>query len=163
MNELRRFERSLPMALMRARESVMRQFRPSLAAHDLSEQQWRVLRALTATETPTSVGELAEQTFILGPSLSRMLVTLEQRGLLTRRADDADARRSELVATRAGHDLVDAIAPISEARYGQIEQALGTDELEHLYELLTRLADIGDTSERDAPVLHDASVVAAAT
>ena len=36
--ELRRLERSLPIALLRAREHLMRRFRPLLAAHDLTEQ-----------------------------------------------------------------------------------------------------------------------------
>ena len=38
--------RSLPMALLRARETVMARFRPMLAENDINEQQWRVLRVL---------------------------------------------------------------------------------------------------------------------
>ena len=76
---IRGFDRSLPMALMRAREAVMRHFRPSLAEHDLTEQQWRVLRALEDADTALSVGELAERTYLLGPSLSRMLALLDDR------------------------------------------------------------------------------------
>jgi homoprotocatechuate degradation regulator HpaR len=142
MSELRGFERSLPMALMRAREAVMQQFRPSLNAHDLSEQQWRVLRALTASDTPKSVGQLADETFLLGPSLSRMLTTLEERGLISRTAGHADARRSEIAATHLGHELVATIAPISEQRYRWIEEQIGTDELDQLYRLLDRLATL---------------------
>lgn len=140
---MRGFERSLPMALMRARESVMQQFRPTLAAHDISEQQWRVLRALTSAAASMSVGGLAAQTNLLGPSLSRMLVTLERRGLVSRSVDGDDARRSEIVATDAAVELVAAIAPISEARYRWIERQLGRDDLEHLYRLLERVAALG--------------------
>ena len=43
---LRNVSRSLPVALLRTREAVMRQFRPVLRSVDLTEQQWRVLRAL---------------------------------------------------------------------------------------------------------------------
>lgn len=139
---LRGFERSLPMALMRARESVMRHFRPALAAHDLTEQQWRVLRALTSASGPISVGDLAERTNLLGPSLSRMLGALESRGLISRSADAADARRAGIVASRSGQALVDAIAPISESRYAAIEAELGADQLELLYDLLGRVAEI---------------------
>jgi homoprotocatechuate degradation regulator HpaR len=130
------------MALMRAREAVMQQFRPALKSHDISEQQWRVLRALTTGTRPKSVGELADETFLLGPSLSRMLVALEERGLIERTADDSDGRRFEIVATRLGFDLVDTIAPISEARYDWIEQRLGAADLERLYALLERVADL---------------------
>lgn len=139
MSELRSFERSLPMALMRAREAVMQQFRPSLATHDLSEQQWRVLRALTADDRPRSVGRLADETFLLGPSLSRMLVTLQERGLITR-TSGRDARRSEIAITPAGRDLVAAIAPISEERYRWIEDQIGGADLDHLHRLLDRVA-----------------------
>jgi homoprotocatechuate degradation regulator HpaR len=140
MSELRSFERSLPMALMRAREAVMQQFRPALAAHDLTEQQWRVLRALTANASPMSVGRLADETYLLGPSLSRMLANLDQRGLIARSPDESDARRSEISVTPQGSRLVDAIAPLSEARYRWIEAQLGRDELERLYRLLDRVA-----------------------
>jgi hypothetical protein len=47
---MREFSRSLPMALLRAREAVMRQFRPSLRQHGLTEQQWRILRALAGVD-----------------------------------------------------------------------------------------------------------------
>lgn len=66
---LREFSRSLPMALLRAREAVMRHFRPSLRAFDVTEQQWRVLRALSAIPE-IEVTELANATFLLAPSLS---------------------------------------------------------------------------------------------
>ena len=61
---MREFSRSLPMSLLRAREAVMRQFRPSLRNHGLTEQQWRILRALTAVDT-IEVTELARVAFLL--------------------------------------------------------------------------------------------------
>ena len=85
---MREFSRSLPMSLLRAREAVMRQFRPSLRNHGLTEQQWRILRALTAVET-IEVTELARTAFLLGPSLSRILRDLEARHLIERRTAKA--------------------------------------------------------------------------
>ena len=89
---MRDFSRSLPMSLLRAREAVMRQFRPSLRDHGLTEQQWRILRALAAIET-IEVTELARVAFLLGPSLSRILRDLEARQLIERRTAKADLRR----------------------------------------------------------------------
>jgi len=40
-DELRDFQKNLPMALLKARESVMAHFRPILREHDITEQQWR--------------------------------------------------------------------------------------------------------------------------
>jgi len=139
---MRGFERSLPMALMRARESIMSQFRPILAEHDLTEQQWRVLRALASNDKPCSVGRIAEQTFLLGPSLSRMLTSMADRGLIKRAAHADDARRSEVSISGAGLDLVDEIAPHSEGVYQRISDALSRKELDVLYDLLERTAAI---------------------
>src|SRR5665213_746389 len=90
--KLRDFSQSLPMTLLRAREAVMRHFRPALRHFGITEQQWRILRALA------SVGEievlaLAEATFLLAPSLSRILKDLEQRELIVRRGSSEDMRR----------------------------------------------------------------------
>lgn len=142
---LRAFEQSLPMALMRARESVMRYFRPVLAEHDLTEQQWRVLRALRDADTPVSVGELAASTFLLGPSLSRMLVSLDERGLIERAAA-ADARRAEISISVDGRALVSEIAPSSEQAYGRIDALLDPGELDVLYALLAKLSSANPTT-----------------
>jgi len=130
------------MALMRAPEAVMAHFRPILAEHDLTEQQWRVLRALIAADQPRSVGALADDTFLLGPSLSRMLVTLDDRGLIERRAATGDARRAEIDITPAGRALVALISPRSEAVYAHIESEVGASDLGRLPDLLARIADI---------------------
>jgi homoprotocatechuate degradation regulator HpaR len=140
MTALRSFERSLPMALMRARESVMVRFRPILAEYGVTEQQWRVLRALAATDKPLSVGELAERTLLLGPSLSRMLASMEQRALIDRTPAQTDARRAQVTITRRGLDLVARIGPESEAAYGELESEIGPDDLDTLHELLDRVA-----------------------
>jgi homoprotocatechuate degradation regulator HpaR len=134
------FERSLPMALMRAREAVMARFRPILAEHGLTEQQWRVLRALDDHDRPMSVGALAERTCLLGPSVSRMLAAMERRELIERRLDRGDARRTEVAIASAGREVVARIGPRSEAVYGEIETALGADDLASLHGLLDRLA-----------------------
>ena len=98
---MREFSRSLPMSLLRAREAVMRQFRPSLRQHGLTEQQWRILRALAAIDT-IEVTELARAAFLLGPSLSRILRDLEARHLIERRTDQADLRRAVVSISEKG-------------------------------------------------------------
>ena len=143
---LRPFEQSLPMALLRAREAAMRRFRPLLAEHDLTEQQWRVLRALTATDRPVEPTILAERTFLLAPSLSRMLSNLEGRGLIRRSVAAHDQRRSLIELSPTGRALVQAVAPSSEATYRHIEERFGVDRLQHLLDELHDLAalDLGE-------------------
>jgi homoprotocatechuate degradation regulator HpaR len=132
---MRDFSRSLPMSLLRAREAVMRQFRPSLRNHGLTEQQWRILRALTTVES-IEVTELARVAFLLGPSLSRILRDLEARQLIERRTAKADLRRAVVSITANGLKLIEAVAPTSEAIYAEITNRYGARKLAELQEML---------------------------
>jgi homoprotocatechuate degradation regulator HpaR len=135
---LRAFSQSLPMALLRARESVMRAFRPGLRDHGVTEQQWRVLRALAA-RPGLELSELAAATCLRPPSLSRILPDLEARGLIARRAVASDMRRATASPTRAGLELIARHAPQSQAVYREIEERFGRERLGRLYELLGAL------------------------
>lgn len=139
---MRAFERSLPMALMRARERVMLEFRRVLHDHGLSEQQWRVVRALQDRREGYDLGELAERTYLLVASASRIVTNLAARGLVARAPDPEDGRRVRITLTAEGHELFAAVAPRSEAVYARIEQTFGPDRLAQLYELLDDLAAI---------------------
>src|SRR5262245_15089644 len=107
---MRAFSKSLPMELLRAREAVMRRFRPELRNHGVTEQQWRILRAL-AHAGPLEVSELAEATCLLAPSLSRILPDMEARQLIGRRQADGDARRSVISLERKGLRVIAMHAP----------------------------------------------------
>jgi len=135
---MREFSRSLPMALLRAREAVMRQFRPSLRRHGLTEQQWRILRALAAVEE-SEVTELARTAFLLGPSLSRILRDLEARRLIERRTAESDLRRGVVSISEKGLKLMEGVAPSSEAIYAAITRRYGARKLAELQEMLGAL------------------------
>ena len=135
---MREFSRSLPMSLLRAREAVMRQFRPSLRNHGLTEQQWRILRALTAVEA-IEVTELARMAFLLGPSLSRILRDLEARQLVERKTAEADQRRAVVSISAKGIKLIELVAPTSEAIYQEITRRYGVDRLAELQGMLGML------------------------
>jgi homoprotocatechuate degradation regulator HpaR len=147
---MREFSRSLPMSLLRAREAVMRQFRPSLRNHGLTEQQWRILRALAAIDA-IEVTELARVAFLLGPSLSRILRDLEARHLIERRIAKTDQRRAVVSISAKGSKLIEAVAPSSEAIYAAITRRYGARKLAELQDMLGALER--DLSER--PVIDD--------
>lgn len=135
---MRAFSRSLPMSLLRAREAVMRHFRPSLRRHGLTEQQWRILRALSSVDRIEVTG-LARMAYLLGPSLSRILRDLEARGLVARHAVASDLRRGTVSITAAGRALIAAVAPLSEGIYAQIADRYGAAELARLQAMLADL------------------------
>ena len=153
---MREFSRSLPMALLRAREAVMRQFRPSLRNYGLTEQQWRILRALAAVEE-SEVTELARTAFLLGPSLSRILRDLEARRLIERRTAEGDLRRGVVSISDKGLRLMEGVAPLSEAIYAAITKRYGARKLAELQDMLGALEasleglDTGDTSHDTQP------------
>lgn len=122
---------SLPIALLRAREALMQRFRPMLASHGLTEQQWRVLRALAA-HGELEVSRLAEKALILGPSLSRILRHFEAEGLVEKTRDPNDRRRFGLTLTDAGRAVIARVQPDSEAIYAEIEALLGAEEMRAL-------------------------------
>lgn len=132
---MRAFSRSLPMQLLRAREAVMQRFRPMLHRHGVTEQQWRVIRALVDSGT-ADIGALAEQCCILPASLSRIVDTLEGKKLVARRAHAADQRRVVVEVTAAGRRLFQAVAPHSEAHYREIAALVGAERLDAFYALL---------------------------
>jgi len=139
-SELRGFDRSLPMRLLRAHEAVLRTFTPHLKAHDLSTQQWRVMRVLVEFGE-FDVTELAEACSLLRPSVSRIVQNLEQREIVGRRACPADNRRSLVSITEKGRSLIAELAPESEARYRYIENQFGAANLDELYALLEHLVN----------------------
>ena len=144
---LRTTDRSLPIALLRAREKVMDRYRPLLQKHDLTEQQWRVIRVLD--ETPgLDMGALSAAAHILAPSLSRMTKSLEERGLVDMRRTPGDGRRASLSLTTTGKDLIQTIAPESAAISADIDARVGTDRVQTLLDDLDAL--IRDLDERPA-------------
>jgi homoprotocatechuate degradation regulator HpaR len=135
---MREFSRSLPMSLLRAREAVMRHFRASLRGHGLTEQQWRILRALASVDT-IEVTELARVAFLLGPSLSRILRDLEARHLIERKVAKADLRRGLVSISVRGLRLMETVAPSSEAIYAAITKRYGARKLAELQDMLHAL------------------------
>ena len=130
--------RSLPMALLRAREVIMAHFRPMLARHDITEQQWRVLRVL-AEAGPLEATELANRASILPPSLTRIIKAMEERQFITRNRVKDDGRRALLAISPPGLALIEDLSPERAAIYEAIEQRYGAEQQEHLLDLLESL------------------------
>lgn len=137
---MRPFDQSLPMALLRAREAVMRGFRRLLRERGLNEQEWRIMRALMEAER-LEIGELAERVFILKPSATRTVKNLEARGIVGRSRPISDQRRALIALTLKGRALFDELAPRSELEYARISQRIGRRDMDELYLLLGRVTD----------------------
>ena len=135
---MRPFDQSLPMALLRAREAVMRGFRRVLREYGLNEQEWRIIRALMEVDE-IDIGELAERVFILKPSATRTVKNLQSRKLVNRHKSSRDQRRAYISLTSEARDLFDRLAPKNEAEYSRITSVIGGSDMQELYELLRRI------------------------
>ncbi len=133
--------RSLPMSLLRAREAVMSHFRPMLDRHGVNEQQWRVIRVL-AEAGQLDASEVAERANILAPSLTRMIRTMAERGLIEKARDAGDGRRVMLTIAPAGMALLHEVSPDSAKIYADLEGRFGKENVAALMDLLDALADL---------------------
>ena len=133
--------RSLPIALLRAREKVMGPIRAMLADAGVTEQQWRVLRVLNE-EGPQEPTHIAERACLLLPSLTRILQKLEHRGLISRRCHPADRRRQIVEIGERGVQIIHANQPASMAQEERIRSRLGPEKHELLLDLLNELNDL---------------------
>ncbi len=139
--------RNLPLLLLLARESVIRQFRPVLNAHGVTEQQWRVLRVLVE-RGPTQPRELVTLCGISSPSMAGMLARMDDLRWVARKPMAGDQRRVLVSTTAKSRALAARIAPKVDAIYERIEAQLGKDFKRALYDKLDRLIeDLGGSGE----------------
>jgi homoprotocatechuate degradation regulator HpaR len=132
---------SLTLTLLQAREAAMAFFRPGLNQHDLTEQQWRVVRILRQQGELES-HQLASQACILKPSMSGVLKRLERDGLVVRRKSAEDQRRIFLSLTLQGHQCYLSMSEGMERGYQDIQRQFGEQNMQALLTLLEDLKKI---------------------
>ncbi len=146
---LRRTGRSLPIALLRARETVMGPIRDMLASSGINEQKWRVLRVVQE-HGPMELTHVAQEACLLLPSLTRIIRAMEDEGLIARATPKSDRRKTIVTITEAGRNLIRAHSGASKALFDQLEKEFGHDNLETLLDLLENLQAVGMAAVRRA-------------
>ncbi|WP_321393474.1 homoprotocatechuate degradation operon regulator HpaR [Emcibacter sp.] len=132
------FNRSLPMRLLRAREVYLKLFRPVFTLHEITEQQWRVLRALR-DEGEQSGQDLSRKCILSGPSLSRIISLLNKKNYISRRIQPDDQRYMLVKLSDEGRALCDRIAPLIEEKYRELENVISPSETDQLHALLDKV------------------------
>jgi homoprotocatechuate degradation regulator HpaR len=130
--------RSLPIALLRAREAVMAYFRPHHRKGGITEQQWRVIRVLYF-EGEMDATRLAARSYLLAPSLSRILRDLEASDHIRRRTARGDSRQSLVSLSPRATAMVTRVAPFLDRIHREIARRFGKERVERLLELLAEL------------------------
>ncbi|WP_424944942.1 homoprotocatechuate degradation operon regulator HpaR [Aliiroseovarius crassostreae] len=131
---------SLPIALIRARESVMAPIRLMLADTGLTEQQWRVLRVLMESG-PIDASQLANRAGLLAPSLTRIIQAMSKQGYISRGPDPADRRRQVIAILPAGQRIIEANQAEAAAIAQSFRDRLGDADYDRLLTLLDQLIE----------------------
>lgn len=139
-SKLTQTARSLPIALLRARETVMEPFRDMLNQSGISEQKWRVLRVVSESG-PLEQTAIASAACLMLPSLTRILAAMEKDGLLSRQPDTQDRRKSIVTISATGEALIASHASRSAEISALLEDRFGTEKMKHLLDLLKDLTD----------------------
>lgn len=128
----------------------MSPIRPLLRNANFTEQQWRVLRVL-AGEGEYNTTELSKASLLLAPSLTRILRELDDRGLITRRIDNQDGRRSFVQITEKGRGEMEVVAKVTAQVLATYQEAFGQARLMNL---ISELKALSDTLAK-LPIAHE--------
>ncbi len=115
-------------------------FFKSLKAHDLSEQQYNVLRILKEfkNETPLSIGFVKEHMLDKKSDISRIVDKLLGKGLVNRKENPKDRRQKAVEITKKGLKLLESTYDC-EQKADTLLQNLNPEEIHVLNWLLDKI------------------------
>lgn len=134
------------MMLYRALDVVMPRFRRIFNEFGLTEQQWRVLRALWEQDE-IAFNALSETTLIPAPSLVGVVDRLGKSGLVERRRSKTDRRNVSVFATRKGKALHAEVRPRVEEAYADLRGRINKKDWKQLIAALDKLASVGGSEQ----------------
>lgn len=123
---IRKLEDSLPIQLLATYEQVMKSFRPTLQKYDLTDQKWRILRFIAQNERP-EFHAVAKACLLKRASLSRILVSLENSGWVSRDSDARDKRQVHLHLTPKGAEFHSSVAQEFSSVLDALDEKLGAE------------------------------------
>ncbi|MDB5984432.1 MAG: slyA [Pseudomonas sp.] len=95
----------------------------------LSQARWLVLLHLARFEEPPTQRELAQSVGVEGPTLARLLDSLETQGLVRRQAVVEDRRAKKILLSATARPLIDKIETIATALRHELFVGIDEEEL----------------------------------
>ena len=135
-----KFLDSLPMILSRSLDQIMPSYRRLFQANDLTDQQWRVLRALWEKQHLTSA-QISQITLLPPPSLVGILDRLEKKNLIGRLRSTKDRRYVHIIPTKKGRALMEHMIPMVERIHDDFMQRVRESEWAEFNRILDKLSD----------------------
>ena len=118
-----------------------RQLKKMLAEHhDLSIAEWRVLGQL-ATNSPTTVRDIAASTYMAKSQISRAAASLVRSGYTVRNKDAADERSAVFAITKDGQKKYETVMRMNRERQRRLIAQLDPHERSVMFDAVGRLID----------------------
>ncbi|HEY6815273.1 MAG TPA: MarR family transcriptional regulator [Croceibacterium sp.] len=106
-----------------------------------SSARMEALAAIINSPSLSAQVDIAKRLRIEGPTMTRMLDTLEADGLVERLADPADRRTKQLRLTPAGEKVLEEIFAIADSLRERLLEGVATERMDELNELLVMLTE----------------------
>ncbi len=135
-----KFDKSLPMMLHRTLDVIIPRYRKVFKEHDVSEQQWRILRVLWEQKECTSA-ELADKTLLPRPSMVGIIDRMMKKGLIIRDRDQHDRRIVNVRLTDKGNSLEAALIPKVDAIYAEMMSSCNSKDWQIMLNTLQTIID----------------------
>ena len=136
----------LSYLLAQASYAVYKEFDARVRAAGLSSTEWRVLATLSDGDGLT-IGELAREVLAQQPTLTKLVDRMERAGLVERRGDEADRRRTLVYETARGRARVAPLLVQAKAHERAALGAFAPQEAEALKRALRALCASGAPEE----------------
>ena len=106
-----------------------------------SSARMEALAAIINSPSLSAQVDIAKRLRIEGPTMTRMLDTLEADGLVERLPDPADRRTKQLRLTAAGEQVLEDVFAIADELRDRLLDGVPPERLEELNELLVMLTE----------------------
>ena len=114
-------------------------FNEVLKSHDLSPEQFNVLRILRGQKCkPVNMGVIQERMVAKTSNTTRLVDKLLLKGLVTRGVCEENRRKMEVMITETGLDILKILDPIVDQHEQRFAANLTSEELEQLNNLLEK-------------------------
>lgn len=116
---------------------LARQLRQS-SPGGLTPSQWSALAAVEDNES-LRIGDLADVEGVSAPTATRLVASLEEEGLLSRRTDPADRRTAYIALTDAGREKIAWARSVRTASLVEQLSLMSVDDVKRVVDLLPLL------------------------
>jgi len=124
--------------LVRTAATYNEEMAKALKRFRLDTMKWRILMLLN-DQSPSSVGELARRSVTKMPTLTRVLIRMEDEGLIVRQADAGDKRFVQVTMTPMAVKTLKAVQAIGQKVFERAIEGVSDEEVASLTRGLKRV------------------------